>query len=197
MNKSVRKVAPSLRVIHPHCAGLDVHKDTVVACRVARNTNGERIIETATFGTTTSDILEMSEWLDLAETKVVAMESTGVLWRPIWNLLEGNFDLILVNPRDVKQVPGRKTDATDAQWIAELVEHGLVSPSFVPPPAQRVLRDLTRTRSTLVRQRAENVNRIQKTLETANIKLGSVATDIMGVSGHDMIRWRNRSGGTR
>jgi transposase len=177
----------SLRVINPRCAGLDVHKDTVVACRLARDIGGKRVIEIRTFGTTTADILALLEWLEMAEVTHVAMESTGVYWRPIWNLLEGNFELILVNPRDVKQVPGRKTDANDAQWIAELLEHGLLRASFVPPASQRALREMTRMRSTLVHQRAELVNRVQKILETANIKLGSVATDVLGVSGRAMI----------
>lgn len=177
----------SLRVINPRCAGLDVHKDTVVACRLARNTGGKRVIEIRTFGTTTEDILALSQWLDMAEITHVAMESTGVYWRPIWNLLEGNFTLVLVNPRDIKQVPGRKTDTNDAQWIAELLEHGLLRASFVPPAPQRALREMTRMRSTLVRQRAELVNRVQKILETANIKLASVATDVLGVSGRAML----------
>lgn len=133
----------SLRVINPRCAGLDVHKDTVVACRLARSTKGKRVIEIRTFGTTTDDILALGQWLDMAEVTHVAMESTGVYWRPIWNLLESSFTLILVNPRDVKQVPGRKTDTNDAQWIAELLEHGLLRASFVPPAPQRASGDDT------------------------------------------------------
>lgn len=187
MDSSSEQLEASLRVLFPRCAGLDVHKDTIVACRLARNINGKRVIEIRTFGTTTADILALAEWLEMAEVTHVAMESTGVYWRPIWNLLEGFFTLILVNPRDVKQVPGRKTDTNDAQWIAELLEHGLLRASFVPPAPQRALREMTRMRSTFVRQRAELVNRVQKILETANIKLSSVATDVLGVSGRAMI----------
>jgi transposase len=170
-----------------NCAGLDVHKQTVVACRIARHVNGKRIMETRTFGTMTADILLIGEWLGLAGVTHVAMESTGVYWKPIWNLLEANFTLWLVNPQHIKQVPGRKTDVKDAEWIATLMEHGLLKPSFVPPAPQRALRELTRMRSTIVRQRSEMLNRVQKVLEDANIKLASVASDAMGVSGRAMI----------
>jgi transposase len=144
-------------------------------------------METRTFGTMTADILSLGEWLGLAGVTHVAMESTGVYWKPIWNLLEGSFTLWLVNPQHIKQVPGRKTDVKDAEWIATLMEHGLLKPSFVPPAPQRALREMTRMRSTIIRQRSEMLNRVQKVLEDANIKLASVASDAMGVSGRAMI----------
>jgi transposase len=174
-------------VVYPHCAGLDVHKQSVVACRIARNTSGERVSEVCTFGTMTADILALSEWLSMAEVTHVAMESTGVYWKPIWNILEPSFKLVLVNPHHFKQVPGRKTDVKDAQWLAELLEIGLLKPSFIPPAPQRALREMTRMRTTFIQQRADMVNRVQKVLEDANIKLASVATDVMGVSGRAMI----------
>jgi len=174
-------------VINPRCAGLDVHKQTVVACRVARTPTGERGSEVRTFGTMTGDILALGEWLQAGDVTQVAMESTGVYWKPIWNLLESGFALMLVNPQHIKQVPGRKTDVKDAEWIATLLEHGLLRASFVPPAPQRALREMTRMRSTFIRQRAELVNRVQKVLEDANVKLASVATDVMGVSGRAMI----------
>lgn len=174
-------------IVFPNCAGLDVHKQTVVACRIARRLNGKREMETRTFGTMTADILSLSEWLGLADVTHIAMESTGVYWKPIWNLLEASFTLWLVNPQHIKQVPGRKTDVKDAEWIATLMEHGLLKPSFVPPAPQRALREMTRMRSTIIRQRSEMLNRVQKILEDANIKLASVASNAMGVSGRAMI----------
>jgi transposase len=174
-------------VLNAYCAGLDVHKTTVVACRVFRLPSGKRVSEVRTFGTTTAEILDLGAWLAAAGVTDVAMESTGVYWKPIWNLLEGSFTLMLVNPQHIKQVPGRKTDVRDAEWIATLLEHGLLRPSFVPPAPQRALREMTRTRTMITRQRAEMVNRVQKVLEDANIKLSSVATDVMGVSGRAMI----------
>ena len=174
-------------VIYPRCAGLDVHKQTVVACRVVRAVSGKRVSEVRTFGTMTGDILALAEWLEMAEVTHVAMESTGVYWKPIWNILESSFQLMLVNPQHFKQVPGRKTDVKDAQWLAELLEVGLLRPSFIPPKPQRALREMTRMRNTFIRQRAEMVNRVQKVLEDANIKLASVASDVLGVSGRAMI----------
>jgi transposase len=174
-------------VVFPACAGLDVHKKSIMACRIARTVNGARQIDIQSFGTTTSDILALGEWLGMANITKVALESTGVFWKPIWNILEGDFDMMLVNPQHIKQVPGRKTDVKDAEWIATLLEHGLLRPSFVPPAPQRALREMTRTRTTFIRQRASMVNRVQKVLEDANIKLASVATDVMGVSGRTMI----------
>lgn len=172
-----------MEVLHTRCAGLDVHKDSIVAC--IRHT--DRKEEIRTFGTTTSQILALGDWLAQEGVSIVAMESTGVFWKPIWNLLEGRFELMLVNAQHIKQVPGRKTDVKDCQWIAQLLQHGLLRPSFVPARPQRELRDLTRQRTQLIGDRARVVNRIQKVLEDANIKLASVATDILGKSGRAML----------
>ena len=170
------------------CAGLDVHKKTVVACIRRTAADGTVTAEVRTFGTMTAELLALADWLDAAEVRHVAMESTGVYWKPIFNLLEGRFQVILVNAQRLKQVPGRKTDVKDAEWIAQLLQYGLLSPSFIPPPEIRELRDLTRQRTELVRERATVANRIQKILEDANIKLGDVASDVLGVSGRAMIR---------
>lgn len=173
--------------IYPHCAGLDIHKQTVVAC--VRHLEGGRVRqEVRTFGTTTAQLLALSDWLAAEGVTIAAMESTGVYWKPVWNLLEGRFELLLVNAAHVKQVPGRKTDVKDCQWIAELLQHGLLRASFVPDRPQRELRDLTRQRAQLVAERVRVANRIHKTLEDANIKLASVASDVLGVSGREMIR---------
>ena len=175
-------------LIHACCAGLDVHKKTVVAC--IRRTGPDGAVTTAvrTFGTMTAELLALADWLDAQGVRHVAMESTGVYWKPVFNLLEGRFEVILVNAHQLKQVPGRKTDVKDAEWIAQLLQYGLLSPSFIPPPEIRELRDLTRQRTELVRDRAAVANRIQKVLEDANIKLGDVASDVLGVSGRAMIR---------
>lgn len=170
------------------CAGLDVHKKTVVACIRRTGPDGTVTSEVRTFGTMTADLLALSDWLVAAGIRHVAMESTGVYWKPIYNILEGRFELRLVNAGRLKQVPGRKTDVKDAEWIAQLLQHGLLSPSFIPPPAIRELRELTRQRTELVRDQAAVANRIQKVLEDANIKLGDVASDVLGVSGRAMIR---------
>jgi transposase len=173
--------------LHTACAGLDVHKDTVVAC-VRRLDKRNRVrSEVRTFGTTTPELLELSDWLLAEGVPVVAMESTGVYWKPVFNILEGSTEVMLVNPEHIKQVPGRKTDVRDCEWIAQLLQCGLLKPSFVPPRVIRDLRDLTRQRSKLVGERAGVVNRIQKVLEDANVKLGSVATDILGKSGRAML----------
>ena len=168
--------------VNPRCAGLDVHKDSVWACA---RTPGERWIEK--FGTSSRELLRLGDWLESHSVTIVAMESTGVFWKPVWNLLEGRFELMLVNAQHVKQVSGRKTDVKDCDWIAQLLEHGLLKASFVPPRPQRELRDLTRQRTQLLGDRARVVNRIQKTLEDANIKLASVATDITGKSGRAIL----------
>lgn len=168
--------------VNPRCAGLDVHKDSVWAC--ARVDHGKSVEK---FGTTTRELLRLGDWLAGLGVTVVAMESTGVFWKPVWNLLEGRFGLMLVNARHVKQVPGRKTDVKDCDWIAQLLEHGLLKASFVPDRPQRELRDLTRQRTQLLRDRARVVNRVQKVLEDANIKLASVATDITGKSGRAIL----------
>jgi transposase len=170
-------------VIYERCCGLDVHKSSVVACLLLSHPQGEPARVIQTFGTMTEDLLALADWLAEKGCTHVAMESTGVYWKPIWNLLEDAFSLLLVNPRDSKAVPGRKTDVTDAEWIADLLRHGLLRSSYVPDRPQRELRELTRYRTSLVRERTAEVNRLQKTLEGANIKLASVATDILGKSG--------------
>jgi transposase len=170
------------------CAGLDVHKETVAACVRRVDTAGRVGKQIRTFGTTTGELLKLLDWLMTEGVEAAAMESTGVFWKPIWNILEDSIKLILVNARHIKNVPGRKTDVKDCDWIAQLLQHGLLRASFVPDRPQRELRDLTRHRSQLVAEQTRAANRIHKTLEDANIKLGSVATDILGVSGQDMIR---------
>jgi transposase len=164
-----------------------VHKDTVVACRLGHDASGERVSETRTFSTMTLSILTLSDWLREGDCTDVAMESTSVYWKPIYYLLEGQFDLVLVNPAHIKAFNRDKTDRKDAEWIAQLLEHGLLKSSFVPPAPQRELRLLTRERANFVRQRATLVNRVHKLLEDANIKLASVATDVLGKSGRAML----------
>lgn len=176
-----------LEVVHSRCSGIDVHKaEVVVGTRIALS-NGRASKEIRRFGTTTRDLLELADWLSQNGITHVAMESTGSYWRPVYNILEGLFDLTLVNAQHMRNVPGRKTDVKDAEWIADLHAHGLLKASFVPDAEQRGIRDLTRTRSSLVGERARLANRIQKTLEDANIKLGNVATDVLGVSGRQML----------
>lgn len=175
-------------IVHDRCAGLDVHKKTVVACVRHINPDGSVASEVKTFGTMTADLLALADWLDGHGVHRAAMESTGVYWKPIFHILEGRFDVMLVNAGRLKQVPGRKTDVKDAEWIAQLLQHGLLSPSFIPKPEIREIRDLTRQRTELVRDRAAVANRVQKALEDANVKLGSVASDVLGVSGRAMIR---------
>jgi transposase len=177
-----------MQVLYTHCTGLDVHKKTVVACLITPDPQGGWQHETRTFGTMTRDLLALSDWLLTAGCTHVALESTGEYWKPVFNILEAHFTVLLVNAQHIKAVPGRKTDVKDAQWIAELLQHGLLRASFIPPPAQRELRELTRHRSTFVRERATLVNRVQKVLESANIKLASVATEVLGVSGRAMLR---------
>jgi transposase len=174
-------------LIHPCCAGLDVHKKTVVACVRRAGPDGQARRQVRTFGTMTADLIALADWLDAEGVSHVAMESTGVYWKPVFHLLEGRFEILLVNAHHIKQVPGRKTDVKDAEWIAQLLQYGLLRSSFIPPPPIRELRDLTRGRAQLVRERAGVVNRIQKVLEDANIKLASVATDVLGVSGRAML----------
>ena len=176
-----------MEVVYRHCAGLDVHKKVVVAAIIVLDALGKLYRETRSFGTMTGDLLELSDWLLSWGVTHVAMESTGEYWKPVYNILENNFELLLINAQHIKAVPGRKTDVNDAEWIAELLRHGLLRASFVPPLGQRELRELTRYRSTFVRERATLVNRVQKVLESANIKLASVATDVMGVSGGAML----------
>ena len=177
-----------MELMHGCCCGLDVHKETVVACVRRVGPEGGVREEVRSFATTTAGILELGDWLYGQGVTIAAMESTGVYWKPVWNLLEGRLELMLVNARDVKQVPGRKTDVKDCQWIAQLLSCGLLRASFVPLRPQRELRDLTRTRWSLLADKSRIANRLQKTLEDANIKLGSVASDVLGASGRDMIR---------
>lgn len=174
-------------VTYTHCAGLDVHKKSVVACCITPNEQGEKQVLIRTFGTMTADLLALSDWLLSFGVTHVAMESTGEFWKPVYNLLEGNFELLVVNAKHIKNVPGRKTDVKDAEWIADLLRHGLLRGSFIPPQVQRDLRDLTRQRTNLVQDRATVVNRLQKVCEWSNIKLSAVATDITGVSARAML----------
>lgn len=176
-----------MELLHARCAGLDVHKKTVVACRSYTPPQGPVQRETRTFRTMTADLLALRDWLEAWGCTHVAMESTGEYWRPVYNLLEGHLEILVVNARHMRNVPGRKTDVKDAEWLAELLRFGLVRGSFVPPKPQRQLRALTRQRSNLVAQRAMVVNWIQKVLEDANIKLACVATDVTGVSGRAML----------
>lgn len=176
-----------MEVVYSHCAGLDVHKKTVVACVIIPNAQGKGQKDIRTFGTMTADLLTLLDWLQAHAITHVAMESTGEYWKPIYNILEGNLEVWLINAQHIKAVPGRKTDVKDAEWIADLMRHGLVRPSFIPPVAQRDLRELTRHRANFVRERATLINRVQKTLESANIKLASVASDVLGVSGRAML----------
>jgi transposase len=171
-----------MRLMYERVAGLDVHKKSVVACRMWVTPEKRLEWETQTFGTTTPELLQLHDWLSAGECTQVALESTADYWKPVYNLLEGDFEVFLVNAQHVKKVPGRKTDATDAEWLAELMLHGLLKASFIPAKPQRVLRELTRYRGTLVRERARVVNRVEKLLESANIKLSSVVSDVMGVS---------------
>jgi transposase len=176
-----------MEVVYERCCGLDIHKRSVVACVIVPGPAATPRKEIRTFGTMTPDLLALGDWLGGHGVTHVAMESTGVYWQPIYNLLEDRFTLLLVNARHVKAVPGRKTDVRDCEWLADLLRHGLLQASFVPDRPQRELRELTRYRTSLIRERAAEVNRLQKTLEGANIKLASVATDIMGTSGRAMV----------
>ena len=171
-----------MEVVYERCCGLDVHKKTVVAC--VKTPEGQ---ETRTFPTMTKDLLTLADWLTEHRVTHVAMESTGVYWQPVYNLLEEEFTLLVVNAQHIKGVPGRKTDVKDAEWIADLLRHGLVRASFIPDRSHRELRELLRYRRNLIRQRSQVVSRIQKVLEGANIKLSSVASDVVGVSGRAML----------
>jgi len=176
-----------MEVKYRRCCGLDVHKDTVVACvRIA--SGGEVVSEVRTFQTTTASLIALSRWLAENGCTHVAMEATGVYWKPVWHILAGgDFQLVLANASHVKNVPGRKTDVNDATWLADLLAHGLIRASFVPDTQTQELRNLLRTRKQLVREKASHILRVQKTLEDANIKLDSVITDVMGMSGRAMI----------
>ncbi len=177
-----------MEVVYERCCGLDIHKKTVVACVVVPGAGKQPHKEIRTFNTMTADLLELADWLTAQRVTHVAVESTGVYWKPAWNVLESSFTLLLVNARHIKQVPGRKTDVRDCEWIADLLRHGLLRASFVPELPQRELRELTRYRTTLIRERAAERSRIQKTLEGAGIKLGDVASDVFGLSGRRMLK---------
>lgn len=176
-----------MEVLYNRCCGLDVHKDTVAACIWARDAAGKIHKEIRTFGTMTEELLVLHDWLMAHKVTHVAMESTGVYWKPVYNLLEGDFTVLLVNAAHIKAVPGRKTDVKDCEWIADLLAHGLLKGSFIPPEPIRDLRDLTRYRKSLMDERVREVNRLHKLLQSANIKLSSVATDVMGASGRAML----------
>jgi transposase len=175
-------------ILHPHVCGIDVHAKFAVACCRHIGSTGTVTKTSRTVGTMTDDLQALAAWLRAAGVTHVAIESTGVLWQPVWNILEEHVTVVLVNPRDVRQVPGRKTDVTDAEWLAQLLQYGLLRNSFVPPAAIRELRDLTRGRAKLVDQTTAIANRIHAVLHDANIKLGSVASDILGVSGRAMLQ---------
>ena len=166
-------------VIYPRCAGLDVHKQTVVAC-VRIVGDGPPLQEVRTFDTTTSGLLDLCDWLDSFGVKHVGMEATGVYWKPVWHVLEAHFELVLANAAHLKNVPGRKTDVNDAMWVADLLAHGLIRASFVPPVAVQELRTLTRTRKQFVRERGTHAQRIETILEDANLKLSVVVSDHPG-----------------
>ena len=176
-----------MEVLVPRAAGLDVHKDTVVAC--VRIAEGGRVTqEVRTFGTTTRELLALSDWLSSEGCTHAAMESTGVYWKPVWHILEGSLELILANATHIRHVPGRKTDVNDAMWIADLLAHGLIRGSFVPPAPVQELRDLTRTRKQLTREVVQHTQRIQQTLEDANIKITGMVSDIVGMSGRAILQ---------
>jgi transposase len=176
-----------MRIVYPRCCGLDVHKKSITACVLIRDAAGDDQQEIRRFGTMTRDLLELADWLHSSQVTHVAMESTGVYWKPVWNILEGQFEVVLVNAQHIKAVPGRKTDIKDCQWIADLLQHGLLRGSFVPPPPIRRLRELTRLRTSLRQDHTTVANRMQKILEDANIKLASVASDWLGVSGRAIL----------
>lgn len=176
-----------MEIRFPRCAGIDVHKRTVVACRIVLTDDGEWLRETRTYGTTSADLLRLSDWLAAGDCTHVGLESTGEFWKPVFNLLEGSFEVWLLNAQRVRAIPGRKTDVRDAEWIAELLRHGLVQPSFIPPREQRELRELTRQRTNFVRGRATLVNRVQKVLESTNLKITSVISNIAGTSGRAIL----------
>jgi len=176
----------SIEVLHPRCAGLDIHKDMVMACIRIIEAREVRV-ETRSFGTTTRDLVRLADWLAAEGCTHTVMESTGVYWRPVWHILSGGSELILANPMHIKNVPGRKSDVNDAQWLADLLAHGLVDPSFIPEAPMQEVRELTRTRKQLVREVAQHTQRIQKVLEDANIKITGLISDLLGASGRLML----------
>jgi transposase len=193
--KEKKEKSAEMEILHARCAGCDVHKKTVKVCLLIRQENGQQKREFRTYGTTTEELLKLADWLKEQACTHVAMEGTGVYWKPVYNLLEGSFDVLVVNARHIKVVPGRKTDAKDAEWIADLLQHGLLKASFIPSAPQRELRELTRYRVCLTEERTREVNRVQKTLEDTNLKLGDVVSDIMGKAAR-MILYAIASGET-
>ena len=177
-----------MEVLIPRCCGIDVHKATLTACLLVSETASKTSRTVKTFSTMTADLLALKDWLEANECTHVAIESTGVYWKPIFNILEGSIQVILANAREIKHVPGHKTDVKDCEWIADLLRFGLIKASFIPPQPIRELRDLTRYRTKLIQQMTAEKNRVEKFLEDANIKLSSVATDIFGVSGKEMLQ---------
>ena len=169
-----------MEILYTNCAGLDVHKKTVKVCVLTHASNGQTHKEFRTYFTTTEELLKLGDWLKEQGCTHIAFEATGVYWKPVFNLLEGSFEVLVVNAQHIKAVPGRKTDVKDAEWIADLLQHGLLKASFIPSSPQRELRDLTRYRVRLTEEKAREVNRVQKTLEDTNLKLGDVVSDIMG-----------------
>jgi transposase len=176
-----------MQVVFSRCCGMDVHKKMLVACVLLTAEDGSVQRHIRTFSTMTPDLLSCLDWLESLQVEVVAMESTGIYWRPVYNVLEGHLKVLLVNAQHMKAVPGHKTDVKDSEWIADLLRHGLLKASFIPPQPIRELRELTRYRKTVVQERAQEINRLQKVLETANLKLASVATDVLGKSGREML----------
>jgi transposase len=176
-----------MQVIYERCCGLDIHLKTVVGCRLLTQKKGNVEKSIRTFATTTSGLTELDHWLTEGQVEQVALESTGIYWRPIFNLLEGHYEILLVNPQHMHAIPGHKTDIKDSEWIADLLRHGLLKASFIPPKPIRELRDLVRTHTHLIQERSRYVNRIHKILETANIKLGSVVSDVLGKSARQML----------
>jgi transposase len=176
-----------IKVVHPVCCGLDVHKKKISACLVTMDANGHEKYEIEEFGTFTNDLLAMRQWLSDSGCPIAAMESTGVYWRPVHNVLEGFMEVILVNARHIKNVPGRKTDISDAKWLAGLLRHGLLRGSFIPPKEIRQWRELTRLRRTYTESLADYKRRVHKLFETANIKIDSVVSDLFGVTGRNLI----------
>lgn len=176
-----------MQVEHPVCCGIDVHKDTLTACLRRVDANGQVSKEGREFATTSLSLLALSDWLVEQHCPVVAMESTGVYWKPVYHVLAGTVEVFIGNAHEMRSRPGKKTDKRDAAWIAELLAHGLIRPSFVPPPAIGALRDVTRTRVALVQTRSQSKNRVHKLLEDTNLKLGSVVSDLFGVTGRRML----------
>jgi len=177
-----------MNVVYERCCGLDVHKKMLVACLIVPGADGQRQKQVRSYSTMLADLLALRDWLTAAGCTHVAMESTGVYWKPIYNVLDGSVEVLVVNAQHLKAVPGRKTDVHDAEWIADLLQHGLLRASYSPSRAQRELRELTRTRTRLIQQRSQTINRLQKVLEDSNIKLGSVVSNIMGMSAQAMLK---------